>query len=213
MDRAACARGASLALTAASRAARLSERVVTWLLSWGDRRSGVIVLLILTIVEATFFPAPTEALLLALCVSQPRRAWWFASLAAAGSVAGGIVGYQIGAAMFAELGRPVLDAIGLSAHLPAVANAYRGNAWLALVSSGYTPVPYMLYTMAAGAFALPLATFVPASLIGRALKYIPIAVAGSVFGPSVRRILARYAAWAGFAITALVVAAVLWRAM
>ena len=158
-----------------SSSTQISQRGVAWLLSWGDRPSGVVVLVALTLVEATFFPAPTEAMLLALCVSQPRRAWWFASLAAVGSVVGGLIGYQLGAEMFARVGRPVIEGLGLSESLPAVANAYRTNSWLALVSSGYTPIPYMLYTMAAGAFGLPLATFVPASLIGRALKYIPIA--------------------------------------
>lgn len=192
--------------------ARMSRRLVAWLLSWGTRPSGVLVLLALTVVEATFFPAPTEAMLLALCVSQPKRAWWFASLAAVGSVTGGVLGYHVGAAMFAQVGRPIVDAIGLSEHLPAVADAYRTNAWFALGTSGYTPVPYMLYTMMAGAFGLPLTTFVPASLIGRALKYIPIALAGSIFGPAVRRLLSRYAAWAGLVITALLIAAVLWRA-
>lgn len=194
-----------------SSGARISQRVVAWLLSWGDRRSGVVVLVALTLMEATFFPAPTEAMLLALCVSQPRRAWWFASLAAVGSVAGGLIGYQLGAEMFARVGRPVIEGLGLSEFLPDVANAYRTNSWLALVSSGYTPIPYMLYTMAAGAFGLPLATFVLASLIGRALKYIPIALAGSVFGPSVRRVLSRYAEWIGLLVTALLVAAVAWR--
>lgn len=190
----------------------MSRRVIAWLLSWGARPSGVWVLLALTVVEATFFPAPTEVMLLALCVSQPRRAWWFASLAAVGSVTGAVLGYHVGAVMFTQVGRPIVDGLGLSEYLPAVANAYRTNVWFALGTSGYTPVPYMLYTMMAGAFSVPLATFVAASLIGRALKYIPIALAGSIFGPAVRRFSSRYAAWAGLVITAVLIAAVLWRA-
>ena len=190
---------------------RLSRRIVEWMLAWGDRPSGAWVLVVLTLLEATFFPAPTEAMLLALCISRPRRAWWFAGLAAVGSAAGGVIAYYLGAAMFAQIGEPLLAWLGFSEYLPDVADGYRDNAWLALVTSAYTPIPYMLYTMAAGAFAVPLGVFVVASVIGRALKYAPIAVAGAIFGPSVRRLLLRYAGWAGMLITAVLVTLVVWR--
>jgi membrane protein YqaA with SNARE-associated domain len=191
--------------------ARWSERVTTWLLSWGDRPSGVVVLLVLTLLEATIFPAPTEAMLLALCVSQPRRTLWFAGIAALGSLAGGLIGYHLGAYTFTGFGAPVLQWLGFSERLPAVEAAYRANAWVALVTSGYTPIPYMLYTMAAGAFSVPLDTFAVGSLVGRALKYLPIALLAWYLGPAVHRIAARYAAWAGVLITAGLVAAILWR--
>lgn len=198
-------------MTEDSSVARRSERVTTWILSWGERPSGIVVLLVLTLLEATIFPAPTEAMLLALCVSQPRRSPLFAALAAVGSVAGGLLGYYLGAFTFTEVGAPVLAWLGLSGGLPAVETAYRQNAWLALLTSGYTPIPYMLYTMAAGAFALPLETFVPGSLAGRALKYIPIALLAWFFGPAVHRVASRYAAWAGLLITGFLLAAILWR--
>lgn len=190
---------------------RWSQRVTTWLLSWGERRSGMIVLLVLTLLEATVFPAPTEAMLLALCISQPRRSWWFGTIAAIGSVCGGIVGYQLGAFTFAEFGAPVVSWLGFAESLPTVVAAYRDNAWLALVTSGYTPIPYMLYTMAAGAASIPLDTFAAGSLIGRALKYVPIALLAWFLGPAVHRILSRYAAWAGVLITGALLAAIVWR--
>jgi hypothetical protein len=36
--------------------------MTAWLLSWGERPSGVVVLVLLTLLEATVFPAPTEAM-------------------------------------------------------------------------------------------------------------------------------------------------------
>jgi len=191
--------------------ARVSERLTAWLLSWGDRPSGMVVLVLLTLLEATVFPAPTEAMLLALCVSQPRRTWWFAAIAAVGSLTGGLIGYHVGAFTFPQFGAPVLEWLGFSAYLPRVEAAYREGAWLALVTSGYTPIPYMLYTMAAGAFSVPLETFAAGSLIGRALKYIPIAALAWFLGSAVHRVASRYAARAGLVITGALVAAILWR--
>lgn len=164
----------------------------------------------LTLVEATVFPAPTEALLLALSISRPRRAWWFAALAAAGSVVGGIIGYHLGAVAFSQVGRPLLDALGLAGQLPLVERAYRDNMWIALITSGYTPIPYLLYTMMAGAFSLPLAPFIMGSLLGRTLKYIPLALLAWWLGPAVRLVISRYAAWVGAAVTLLLAAAIVW---
>ena len=165
----------------------------------------------LTLLEATVFPAPTEAMLLALSISRPKRAWVFAGVAALGSVTGGVLGYQLGATLYDEFGARVVAGLGLTEQMPAVEGAYRENAWLALATSGYTPIPYMLYTMAAGAFALPLPSFILASLVGRSLKYLPIAILAWAFGPAVRGLLERYAAWVGAAVTLLLLAAVMWR--
>lgn len=188
-----------------------SRRLTDWVLSWGERPSAPLILVLLTLLEATVFPAPTEAMLLALCISRPNRSWAFGLLAAVGSVVGGIIGYHLGATLYEEFARPMIAGLGLAHYVPVVATAYRENLWVALGSSGYTPIPYMLYTMMAGAFSLPLESFAAASFLGRALKYIPIAVLAILFGPGVRRILQRYAGWAGLGITLLLVAAVVWR--
>lgn len=173
----------------------------------------MIVLLALTLLEATIFPAATEAMLLALCVSQPRRTPWFGLIAALGSLAGGILGYYLGAFTFPGFGEPVLRVLGLADSLPAVIAAYRDNAWLALVTSGYTPIPYMLYTMAAGVASIPIETFAAGSFLGRALKYLPIALLAWVFGPAVHRVAARYAGWAVVVVTGGLIAAILWRVL
>lgn len=184
--------------TAARRAAR-------WLLGLADRPAGAAVLAILAVVEATVFPGPTEAMLIALTLARPRRAWWFAALATGASVVGGVVGYQFGATLFDEVARPLLDSYDLLDQADVAQRLYRDNALLALVTSGYTPIPYMLYTMTAGAAGQPLPSFVAGSLLGRALKYVPIAALAYAFGPAVHRILRRF----GGVALALVVAAVL----
>lgn len=174
-----------------ARATRAFERVYRWVLGWADRPSGPAVLVLLAVLEATVFPAPTEAMLLAL--GRPRRAWWLGALAAGGAVAGGLAGYWMGAVFFERFGQSLLASYGLLEHLDAVVSVYRENAFLALVTSGCTPIPYLLYTMTGGAFEIPLPTFVTGSLLGRSLKYLPLMVLVYFFGPRVRRILDRHA--------------------
>ena len=81
-----------------------------------------------------------------------------------------------------------------------MANLYRENVLLALASSGYTPIPYMLYTMTAGALDVPVGQFVFGSVLGRGLKYGPITALAYVLGPAARRVLGRYAGWIAVAL-------------
>lgn len=189
---------------------RLTARIGRWLLAWGDRPYGPVVLVIFALLEATVFPAPTEALLLALSISRPRRAWLFGGMVVFGSVVGGLIGYWFGASLFPQFGRPLLDALGLDSYLPAVEAAYRENMWTALITSGYTPIPYLLYTMMGGAFSLPVVPFILGSLVGRSLKYLPLAGLAWWMGPSVRQFLARHAAWVGALIVVMAAVMVGW---
>ncbi len=155
-------------------------------------RWGAFILVVFALLEATLIPAPTEAMLIAMILANPRRAGLLAAVATGASVAGGLIGYWLGSAFFATLVEPLLDSYGLLSRLDFVQRVYLENYMLALLTSGYTPVPYMLYTAMAGASGLPLPGFIAGSLVGRALKYLPIAFLARIFGPSVRRILGRY---------------------
>lgn len=172
-----------------------------WLLGWADHPAGAAVLVTMALLEATVFPAPTEGVLIALVLARRERAGWLAALATGASVAGGLLGFYVSGALFTEVARPLLRSAGLVEQLATMARLYREHAFVALVTSGYTPIPYMLYTMTAGAFDVPVGTFVIGSLIGRGLKYGPMAALAYVLGPAVRRVVGRYAGWIAVALT------------
>jgi membrane protein YqaA with SNARE-associated domain len=160
-----------------------------------DHPLGTPVLVVLALLEATIFPGPTEAMLIALTLGRRERVIWFAAVAVLSSLVGGVIGYHLGARMFDDVARPLLDSYGLLDHVDTVTSVYRDNYILALITSGYTPIPYMLYTMLGGASELPLLQFAAASTVGRALKYVPIALLAYVLGPAVHRALRRLGWW------------------
>lgn len=169
------------------------------------RPLGAVILVVLALLEATVFPGPTEAMLLALTLGRRERVVWFATLATVASVIGGVVGYYLGATLFGDVVRPLLESYGLTRHVETVSRVYGENMLLALGTSGYTPIPYMLYTAIAGALNLPLPAFILGSFLGRALKYVPIAALAYVLGPRVHEVLRRYGAVAAVVIFALLV--------
>jgi membrane protein YqaA with SNARE-associated domain len=158
---------------------------------WARHPAGPALLFGFAVVEGCLFPAPTEALYAALALARPRRAWALAGVAAAGSVVGGMIGWTFGAAVFERVGRPVLASYGLLERVDAVAALYRDNAALALVTSGYTPVPYVLYGIVAGSAGISLGTFVLFSVLGRGIKYALLGLLASVAGPPIRSWLIR----------------------
>lgn len=181
------------------------RRLYDWLLRAGEHPAGVWVLVLFALLEAFLFPAPTEALFLALALARPRRSWALAALAATASVAGGVIGYQLGAFFFDRFGRPVLEAYDLAGQVAAVREVYQDNIYLALGTSGYTPIPYMLYTIVGGALGLPLGAFIVGSLVGRGIKYAILAALTYYLGPAVRSFLDRYLPWVAGALAAALV--------
>lgn len=175
-----------------------------WVQRIADHPAGSPVLFLLAVLEACVFPAPTEAVFVALGLARPRRSWRLAAVAVGGSLLGAAIGYAVGAVWFERIGEPLLDSVGLLGQFRTVGDLYRGNTLLALLTSGYTPIPYVLYTISAGASAIPIVPFLLGSLAGRGLKYVLLSLVTFYAGPAVQVALRRAGQWViGMAVVGL----------
>lgn len=166
----------------------LVRRMYDWVLSWGNSRHGGKALFILSAAEASFFPIPPDALLIALCMGNHKKWVRFAVICSVGSVLGGIIGYLIGWGAFDLIGSKILALIaGLSDMEPdqllRVAQDWfnekeiygvKVGAW-AVGIAGFTPIPYKVFTIAAGFFKMSFPIFVLASVISRSLRFFVVA--------------------------------------
>ena len=147
------------------------QGVLHWVESFADSPHGVWALVVLSFAESSFFPVPPDVLLIALCLGKPELAFWFAAICAAASVAGGMAGYGIGH----YGGRPLLKRLFRADRVRAVESYYdRYNAWATGVA-GLTPLPYKLFTISGGAFAIRFKIFLIASIISRSLRFFAVA--------------------------------------
>jgi membrane protein YqaA with SNARE-associated domain len=139
-------------------------------LQWARHQHAPRYLAALSFAESSFFPVPPDVMLAPMALAQPQRAWALAWLTTWTSVAGGLLGYLIGWLAFAGL-EPWLRA---SSHWPAYEQAV---AWfgqwgvLAVFIAGFSPIPYKVFTIAAGTLAMPLLPFAAASLVGRGTRF------------------------------------------
>jgi membrane protein YqaA with SNARE-associated domain len=164
-----------------------------WTLHWAETPQAGTALLLIAFVESSVFPIPPDVLLIAIVAARPAIWWRAAALCTAGSVAGAMLGYVIGMAFMASLGQPIVDFYGAQRHWDTVVEWYTGEwgVWF-LAAATFTPIPFKVATIAAGATRMPFGPFVLVSAIGRAGRFLLVAVILRLFGPPIRRLLERH---------------------
>jgi membrane protein YqaA with SNARE-associated domain len=80
------------------------RRLYDWVLSLAARPSAVWALGAVSFAESSFFPVPPDAMLIPMVIARPERAWLYALVCTATSVAGGVLGYAIGALLYDSIG-------------------------------------------------------------------------------------------------------------
>ncbi len=128
----------------------------------------------LSFAESSFFPIPPDVMLAPMCLASPARAWRFALLTTVTSVAGGLFGYLIGYYAFEAIEPLLPDAGHWDRYWIAVVWFERWGFWAVFIA-GFSPIPYKVFTIAAGALSMALLPFTMASLIGRGARFYLVA--------------------------------------
>jgi membrane protein YqaA with SNARE-associated domain len=170
------------------------KRLYKWVLHWADTKYGLPALVVIAFIESSFFIIPPDVLLIALCMGAPKRGLIFAAWCSMGSVAGGVLGYYIGYGLYEEVGRRIIETLHYEEVFTKVGNLYGENAFLSIVTAAFTPIPYKVFTIAAGVFheKVSLWTLVGGSLLGRSSRFFLVAGAIYFFGPPVKQLLDKY---------------------
>ncbi|MBU0698996.1 MAG: VTT domain-containing protein, partial [Proteobacteria bacterium] len=136
------------------------RRLYDWILRWAQTPYGAWALFLLAFCESSFFPIPPDVLLIALAVAVPRKSLRYALVCSAGSVLGGCFGYLIGWQFMASIGSRIVDFYGLGSKIEYIGALYKTyDAW-AVGIAGFTPIPYKVFTISAGAFKIDFWVFV-----------------------------------------------------
>jgi membrane protein YqaA with SNARE-associated domain len=130
--------------------------------------------------------------LLALCVGAPTKSWRFALICSTGSVLGGMFGYALGYAAWHWLQDLFIPYVFSQALFDRVQALYADNAFLALLTAAFTPIPYKVFTVAAGVFEVELTTLIGASVVGRSARFFLVGGFLYFFGPPVKALLEKY---------------------
>lgn len=128
-----------------------------------------------TFAEASFFPIPTDIMLIPMVMADRQRAWALAAWCTVWSVLGGMAGYAIGAFLFNTVGQWLVRVYGMGQGLQDFHDWYALYGAWAILIKGFLPIPYKLVTIASGFAHYSFALFVLLSIITRGGRYFLVA--------------------------------------
>jgi membrane protein YqaA with SNARE-associated domain len=164
-----------------------------WTIHWAQTPQSLTALFLIAIVESSVFPIPPDVLLIAIVAARPE--WWVraALLCTVGSAIGAVIGYGIGSAFMVSLGQPIVDFYGAQNSWDRVVEVYNGpwGIWF-MAAAAFSPIPFKVATIAAGATGMAFWPFLIVSTIGRASRFTLVSGILRVFGPTVRATLERH---------------------
>ncbi len=180
---------------------KILRKIYDWMLHWANTRYGSIALFIIAFAEASFFPIPPDALLIALVLGARSKAFKFALNCSIASVIGALLGYSIGYFVwwsgvneFSSVANFFFTNIpgftkDLFSNVKQLYNSY--DFWI-IFTAGFTPIPYKIFTISSGAFQINLPMFIIASIISRFGRFFLVAFLLWKFGDSIKLFIDKY---------------------
>ena len=184
---------------------RIFENIYHRVISFSRYRHAPWYLAGLSFVESFILPFPPPDVMLApMSLANPGRAIYFATLTMVSSVIGGVVGYLIGAFLLEQV-QPFIVEWGYQSSFDTVTAWFSEWGFWAVLIAGFSPVPYKIFTISAGALSLAFVPFLIASIIGRGARFYLVAWALATFGPAIEPRLLLYIERIGWGIVILLI--------
>ncbi len=162
------------------------RRIYDWCIAAAEKPYALWILSAVSFAESSFFPVPPDIMLVPMSLAKPRRAWVYAGVCTIASVAGGILGYAIGALLYDSVGHWLINLYGYGDKVEAFREFYAKWGSLAILIKGLTPIPYKLVTITSGFAGYNIWLFVLLSLITRGARFFIAAVVLNRFGDPIR---------------------------
>ena len=185
---------------------RIFSSLMDKMLEWSKHPKAPWFLGGLSFAESSFFPIPPDVMLAPMVLAKPRSAWRLATITTVASVLGGMAGFAIG--MFAlDIIEPVLRDWGKWETYEHARDWFAEWGIWAVFIAGFSPIPYKIFTIAAGAMSMAFVPFVIASAVGRGARFFLVAGLIAWGGPKFEAKLREYIDVIGWSIVALIVMA------
>lgn len=183
----------------------LYDRVITW----SQHRHAPRYLAGLSFAESSFFPIPPDVMLAPMCLARPERAWRLALLTTVASVLGGIAGYLLGA-LALDFIEPKIIEWGYAERYETTRLWFERYGLATVLIAGFSPIPYKIFTLTAGALSMNFPLFVLASMVGRGGRFFLVAGLIRMGGPRYEHKLRQHIDLVGWLFVVLIVALVAW---
>ena len=163
-------------------------------LKLAGHKSSKFYLAVISFAESSFFPIPPDIMIIPMVIAKKNDYLKIFFIATLFSALGGLLGYFIGslftdkAILLIELYGYEEQVLGLKNQLSSKSGAY--SIWLGtLFLSGFTPLPFKLFTITSGIINFNIFVFFFICLASRGLRFFVVAYFSSKFGKAFSVIL------------------------
>jgi membrane protein YqaA with SNARE-associated domain len=165
------------------------RRLYDWCIDAAGKRHASWTMGIVSFAESSFFPIPPDVMLIPMSLARPDKAYYYATLCTLTSVAGGVLGYIIGAVLYDSVGHWLIQLYGYGEKVEAFREAYaEWGTWIILLK-GVTPIPYKIVTITSGFAGYNLVLFILLSFVARGIRFYAAAFLLHRYGPQARIII------------------------
>jgi membrane protein YqaA with SNARE-associated domain len=165
------------------------RRLYDWCIAAAGKRRAAWIMGTVSFAESSFFPIPPDVMLIPMSLARPDKAYYYATVCTLASVAGGVLGYLIGAVLYDSVGQWLISLYGYGDKVEAFREAYaRWGTWIILLK-GLTPIPYKIVTITSGFAGYNLLLFILLSFVARGIRFYAVAFLLSRYGPQARAMI------------------------
>ncbi|VAW45652.1 FIG139438: lipoprotein B [hydrothermal vent metagenome] len=179
-------------------------------LRWSKHPNAPKYLSAMSFAESSFFPIPPDVMLMPMSLATPQKAFYFAWLTTLFSVLGGVLGYAIGY-WGMDLLLPMIESMGYLDKIERAEQFFADYGVWIILMAGFSPVPYKLFTITAGATSMALLPFILASIVGRGARFFLVAGIMKWGGAKMEEGIRKWVDWLGWAFVLLVVAYIVYK--
>jgi membrane protein YqaA with SNARE-associated domain len=165
------------------------RRLYDWCIDAAGKPYAIWVMGGVSFAESSFFPVPPDIMLIPMALARPDRAWRYAIACTLASVAGGMLGYLIGALLYDSVGQWIVRVWGYGDKIETIRQTFADYGYLIILGKGVTPIPYKIVTIASGFAGYNFASFVGLSVLTRGARFFLEAFLLKRFGPRARVII------------------------
>ncbi len=182
------------------------RRIYDWCIVAADKPFAPWLMGAVSFAESSIFPIPPDTLLIPMSLARPDKAWSFATLCTVTSVAGGVLGWVIGAYLYDTIGHWLIQMYGYGDKVEAFREAYaRWGTWIILLK-GVTPIPYKIVTITSGFAGYNLWLFIIFSFVARGMRFYLTAFLLNRYGARAREVIEkRLTFWFTVSVAVLIV--------
>ena len=169
----------------------LLRRLYDWCIAAADKPHAMWIMGAVAFAESSFFPVPPDVMLIPMALARPQRAYVMAAWCTVASVAGGMLGYAIGALLYDSVGAWLIHSTATATRSKPSAPPMRSGAPGSSCSRASRRSPTRSSPSPPASVGYNFGLFVLFSIITRGARFFLLAFLLHRYGEQARHIIER----------------------